>query len=243
MSTLKISIKNPCSENWDSFEKHGNNGFCLSCQKDVIDFTKYSDQKIIEYFKKHAFDKTCGRLRSSQLKTYTVPKKKRDLRAIAALLTAGILTIVNPPESKATPIEYEVISSKENKDIDKDSVRTSSLETKRDSIEIKGKVIAEEDDVALPGVNVVIKGTAMGTQTDENGNFVLNYDANSGERIFLTFSFVGLQTTEQEVVLSGDKDVGTIRIGMDVTRLGDICVPPWYSPRRWWWGITDLFRR
>ncbi|HMV91387.1 MAG TPA: carboxypeptidase-like regulatory domain-containing protein, partial [Cyclobacteriaceae bacterium] len=45
---------------------------------------------------------------------------------------------------------------------------------------ISGKVTAAEDGSALPGVSVVLKGTAVGTQTDGTGSYTLTVPATGG---------------------------------------------------------------
>ncbi|WP_240755241.1 TonB-dependent receptor [Pedobacter sp. SYP-B3415] len=62
--------------------------------------------------------------------------------------------------------------------------------------DVRGTVRDSAD--VLPGVSVVIKGTQLGTTTDQNGKYVL--DIPSGNSI-LTFSMVGYQT--QEVPVNG----------------------------------------
>ena len=47
----------------------------------------------------------------------------------------------------------------------------------------------------LPGVNVIVKGTSNGTQTDFDGNYMLK--SNVGD--VLVFSFVGMTTIEKTV--------------------------------------------
>ena len=59
---------------------------------------------------------------------------------------------------------------------------------------ISGKVTDEAGE-PLPGVNVFFKGTNSGTQTDFDGNFVLEGPSSST----LVFSYVGFETTEIEV--------------------------------------------
>lgn len=59
--------------------------------------------------------------------------------------------------------------------------------------EIRGEV-TDEKGMKLPGVNIVIKGTGMGTMTDVRGGFKL--DVPSGEDIVLVFSFVGMESKE-----------------------------------------------
>ncbi|WP_223860862.1 SusC/RagA family TonB-linked outer membrane protein [Spirosoma validum] len=64
------------------------------------------------------------------------------------------------------------------------------------AILIKGKVTAQEDRLALPGVNVTIKGTTTGTSTNAEGNYTLNVP--SGEST-LIFSFLGYVSQEIQV--------------------------------------------
>ena len=57
-------------------------------------------------------------------------------------------------------------------------------------VSVTGMVKNAEDDSPLPGVNILIKGTSLGTVTDIDGNYNLNVpDENSGGN--LTFSYVG----------------------------------------------------
>ena len=83
---------------------------------------------------------------------------------------------------------------------------------------VSGKVTAQEDASALPGVNVVLKGTTNGTVTDADGNFKLNVPAAGGS---LVFSFIGLQTTEVAV---GDRSVIDVGLGLDVQQLTEVVV-------------------
>lgn len=55
----------------------------------------------------------------------------------------------------------------------------------------------------LPGVNVIIKGTTTGTQTDFDGNYTLK--ANTGD--VLVFSYVGMNNIEKTVGASNTIDV------------------------------------
>ena len=83
---------------------------------------------------------------------------------------------------------------------------------------VSGKVTAAEDGSALPGVNVVLKGTTNGTVTDTNGSYKLTVPATGGS---LLFSFIGLQTQEIPI---GDRTVVDISLGLDVTQLTEVVV-------------------
>ena len=60
-----------------------------------------------------------------------------------------------------------------------------------------GTVVSESDGQPLPGVNVVVKGTTIGTITDFDGKFSLQTEKGST----LVFSFLGF--TNQEIAFSG----------------------------------------
>ncbi len=60
-----------------------------------------------------------------------------------------------------------------------------------------------DDTGPLPGVSIIIKGTATGTETDFNGKYTI--DANVGD--ILRFSFVGMQAKEMTVGVSNTIDV------------------------------------
>ncbi len=81
---------------------------------------------------------------------------------------------------------------------------------------ITGTVI-DADGIPLPGATVVIKGTSKGTQTDFDGNFVI--DANAED--VLEISYVGFKT--QEVVV-GDQTSLNISLEQDIDALNEVVV-------------------
>jgi len=68
-TSLKISILIPCHEDLGQMDKTEKGRFCLSCQKEVIDFTKMSDDDIVLYFEKKKMGeaKVCGTFRADQV--------------------------------------------------------------------------------------------------------------------------------------------------------------------------------
>ena len=53
-------------------------------------------------------------------------------------------------------------------------------------------VVTDSDGLPLPGVNVIIKGTTIGTQTDFDGRYILKVPSNSK----IVFSYIGFITKE-----------------------------------------------
>src|SRR5687768_2270410 len=76
---------------------------------------------------------------------------------------------------------------------------------------VTGKVTSTEDGSALPGVNVILKGTTVGTSTDADGNYSLAIPSTGGA---LVFSFIGLEAKEVPI---GDRTVVNISMALDIT--------------------------
>jgi TonB-linked SusC/RagA family outer membrane protein len=64
-------------------------------------------------------------------------------------------------------------------------------------VTISGRVTNSDDGSALPGVNIVVKGTQNGTITDSDGK----YSISAAENAMLVFSYIGYNT--QEVAVNG----------------------------------------
>lgn len=81
---------------------------------------------------------------------------------------------------------------------------------------ISGTVTSAEDGSALPGVNVVLKGTATGTVTDGSGLYSIKVPSSGGT---LVFSFIGLQTKEVKI---GSANMLNVTLSLDVTQLSEV---------------------
>jgi TonB-dependent starch-binding outer membrane protein SusC len=84
--------------------------------------------------------------------------------------------------------------------------------------EVSGTVVSSEDGSPLPGVSVVIKGTATGTATDAQGRFALSVaDGNAT----LVFSYVGF--TAREVPLNNRTQL-KVTLAPDAKALEEVVV-------------------
>ncbi len=82
---------------------------------------------------------------------------------------------------------------------------------------VKGKVLEKSTGQPLPGVNIIVKGTANGTTSDFNGTFSLNV---KNDNAVLVFSFLGYKT--QEVPASSA--FMTISLAEDAQALNEVVV-------------------
>ena len=83
---------------------------------------------------------------------------------------------------------------------------------------VSGVVIGEEDELPIPGVSVVVKGTTKGTITDIDGKY--DIAANAGETI--TFSLVGYQA--QDVPIAKGVSALNITLKGGNQQLGEVVV-------------------
>lgn len=229
---LHIAISSPCHEKWSDFTPTHHGGFCGSCQKEVIDFTSWSDEKIKEYFRNKPTN-TCGRFQQQQLKTYSYSSPRYVPTWIPATLMS-VLSLAAQEYAIAQPNDKNHTDQFQNDQHEPFSPINSSS----DSILIKGKVTDRLDTSALPGVNVVLKGTTIGTVTNEYGEFQLLISSTTPNDT-LVFSFIGLMTEERKINPLDNPVVnvsmeGDIKGGIQIV-VGGVVSYRWYHPRSLWW--------
>jgi len=83
---------------------------------------------------------------------------------------------------------------------------------------ITGTVISEEDGLGLPGATVLVKGTTVGSTTDNRGKYSINVPAGSN---VLMFSFVGLKAQEVSI---GSQSAVNVTLKSDAAQLTEVVV-------------------
>jgi iron complex outermembrane receptor protein len=94
------------------------------------------------------------------------------------------------------------------------------------NVTVSGTVSDSETGETLPGVNVLLKGTTVGTSTDAEGEYTLNIPADSDT---LVFSFIGYQT--QMVSIDGRSSVN-IQISPQTISAEELVVVGYGTQRR-----------
>jgi len=83
---------------------------------------------------------------------------------------------------------------------------------------ISGVVTSADDNLTVPGVTVIIKGTTTGTVTNMDGDYQLSGVDNQS---VIAFSFIGMKTVE---VLVEDKSVIDVSLLSDISQLDEVVV-------------------
>ena len=91
---------------------------------------------------------------------------------------------------------------------------------------VTGKVSSADDGSAIPGVNVVLKGTSTGVVTNAQGNYTITVPEQGGT---LVFSFIGYTSKELKIGMSNTLNV---TLALDQTSLNEVVVSGYSTKAR-----------
>ena len=211
----RIKVIKPCNQDWNKMTTLDKDKFCEKCQKNVIDFTGYKKSQLLDFLNNN--EKVCGRLDQSQLKeNFSTDKTKNSsISKLAFLISLGsILGFTEPVNAK--PKEHKT----EQTEVDK----WKSIHPKKesDSITIEG-IVLDPEGLELPGVNIILKDTKLGVQTDFDGKFSFTIPSNElKEENYLVFSFIGFETQEYRFYRK-NKNIN-INMVEDNTFMGEVII-------------------
>lgn len=229
-NSFLISVKEPCTEKFEDFASTAQGGFCASCQKEVIDFTKHSDEALRQFFDKNT-GKTCGRFKKSQVKeVQTIPFMNTNFftRSIG-LVGFSLVALCVTPDLKAQ--EAALVNSTIRTEISGVQRFEASGDMAFEQYTVTGTVL-DEENLPLPGVNVVLKGTAEGTQTDFDGKFEFPIPLEADD--ILVISYIGYGKKEYTITPSESETIDiTIRFDLsDIELMGEVVVGGAYKSKR-----------
>ena len=93
-------------------------------------------------------------------------------------------------------------------------------------VTISGKVVSEEDKGAMPGINILLKGTGTGTVTDTAGKYSLSVPAADAT---LVFSFIGFETQEIKI---GQRAILDVVMKPDLKQLEEVVITGYREENR-----------
>lgn len=107
----KISIPSPCSQPWDEMTPENNGRFCHTCEKTVVDFTLWSDKKILAYALQHPG--TCIHVDSKQLKNPArlMPGRNERMAWKRWLIMAALPLFIQTVHAQIDSIKTEKIQT------------------------------------------------------------------------------------------------------------------------------------
>ncbi|WP_179315740.1 carboxypeptidase-like regulatory domain-containing protein [Winogradskyella undariae] len=220
---FNLNIKTPCSEKFDQFSPTSNGGFCGSCKKEVIDFTKMNTQEIITFFKNKETQNTCGRFNNNQLKIYNQKTPENHKLNFLSGIAIACLALFSSITAQAQEVKKTMTST--------DGASKIEANKSEKNIIVKGNV--SENNQPLPGANVILQGSTIGIATDFDGNFEFPEKLKKGD--VLIISYIGFEA--QKVVIENNKSAAEIdlKIDMEMTScviMGEVAVKKVYQSKR-----------
>ncbi len=203
----RLTIENPCGQNWDKMKAAPDGKYCLHCSKHIIDFTRMSDEEIVRIISEPG--SICGRLTSEQQNRNLVSNQHSSPLTVFSKIAAGFLFI----GTSATAIPPAKASKTIASNLEVRNDVSSEVSVKKEKLSllspidelIKGTVADSITKESIPGATIVIENTTIATSTDMNGDFSIAIPRQQeNEEIRLTISAIGYKTL---TVLIKQKDL------------------------------------
>ncbi len=193
--SITISIPEPCHEDWAKMNATEKGKFCAVCTKEVIDFTKTTDEDLVK--KLSAGGNLCGRFNKSQLnREVKLERKSRNsiLPYAASLLLP--LSILSSLESNAQG--GAKITNKPMVSLGIGSHTTNG--TEKSIVSVSG-VITDEQGNAINNAEILVLETGDSFFSEKDGTYQLKCVSGS------TLVYQKAGRSEHQVVIGGHNSV------------------------------------
>jgi hypothetical protein len=164
--SLIIQMPEPCTESWADMEPTANGRTCASCERELTDFSRFSNAQLVEFASQHS-GRLCGRFAPHQLNrelvAHPVAASFSGLSLPALALMAATLTA--QPANSQEIIPAQTQSS---------TVKTDDVSAKREPVTFSGMVtdVKTGEAIVFCRVDLLLKGTVLQTfTTDLDGRF------------------------------------------------------------------------
>lgn len=246
---VSLQIPDPCSERWSAMAPAGPNcRHCVSCEKQIVDFTNAGDAEILAYLERSG--KICGRFRPEQMNRPLQPSGRRARRTGLSALTAGFAAILSAkqPHETVNPSPEALENPVLNRFPATTPVSPAADSTPSDSVRtVSGKIISEDNEEPVIGASISLKGTNCGTFSDVNGVFNLSFPVGLTRQktpLILEINYTGY--SHQEIILPDRVRTDDLAIlphpltFADQMLLGEVVVTS--RRQRFWAGVRRFFR-
>jgi hypothetical protein len=236
--TISLTVSRPCSEKFKAFKQTKSGGFCNFCSKNVIDFRKMSDEQVAKHFKNKT-GKTCGYFDISQLnKTIEFPELKKNTSKFNFLRVAAFATL-----SLTSLHTMQAQEQKPSIEVLEPSIKSNNESKEKPQEQLLAGTILDKE-YPLPGANIILKGTTIGTSTNFDGKFIFPKVLKEGD--VLVISYLGYATQEikirkEQTILNAMLDIN-MQEDMSCVLMGEVDVDKVYKSKpSLWKRIKSIF--
>lgn len=242
-AAIRLNIPTPCSRPWETMQPANNhNRFCNACQKQVTDFSGYTDEALYAWFQNNT-TATCGRFRPEQLNKLLAPTPHHSKNKwLLSAWLSGLLSLTASSQFHAqTPPQAIMVQQPIPSANAAGMQAVQSIQ--EDSLYIRGKVTDRNRKTPLSEVAVRLEGSNIACLTNEEGFFALKVPASLSANDFsITTAYVGY---ENQTLLIHSKNIQKTLYGIELIlnpyALGE--VESVVVRRSFWYRITHPFKR
>jgi hypothetical protein len=202
---MKITIPEPCDQKWSEMQACGSNRFCSKCEKQIIDFTYYSDAALTKVIEENE-GRICGKFTKDQLDRELISSyKKHSFFSNISARWLGLWLFLSSPFNSVkaqTPIEVSP------------ELKTTKVDTNQ--FFISGTVINQNHEPAQ-GIKVKLVELGLITRSDFNGKFKFVFVKNASANYSLEFNGTAVSNE-----LEGFSPDDTLRINNVQANTSDI---------------------
>lgn len=189
---MKIILQKPCTLSWENMQAHPEGKFCLSCAKQVIDFTHMNDTEILKTLQEKP-NGICGRLYKHQLNRplyrYTTPRQAPALKKILAgvVLFTGIY--------QSTTAQTTVTAAMQQENTNQHETINAMQTQKNFKGQLNGRVFDADTREPLAGCMIYIKDSNLSAVTNPDGRFTLDIPSSmTNDTVNLQLNYIGYDT-------------------------------------------------
>ena len=223
----RITIPEPCHEDWNKMTPTERGKFCAVCQKEVLDFTHLTDKELVQRL--DSGKNICGRFRENQLnvdfhsmENTSIPLKKWWL-SVASLLSLGMVGQAQVEQDSAQTVQIEDT----NKIIKKDSI-----------LLFKGVVVDDFGPIAEAIISNINSGVE--TSSDMEGKFEIRGSKSDSILILNPNTLAEMEIQLNHLNACSEINLNNVNeIEFEVVTLGFSVIS---CKKRPWQYIFDLFR-
>jgi hypothetical protein len=221
MKKIAISIPTPCHENWQNMNPTEQGRFCLSCKKEVIDFSAMTDGEIVHYLKKRKGE-TCGSFLPEQLDhSIIVPKESSfSWKYFFQILLPAFLFSQKPQAQNLSPSILKTSAYNPSPN-DVVIVVGGMVAIKRPDKIIKGIIIDSLTGGRIPFTTIKIKESNTSVSADSTGFFSIRIK-NHDKYVTLIITSIGYQA--KELSINSLNQFQTIELVAEKKMMEDIVV-------------------
>ena len=172
MKKTNISIPNPCFEDWGSMTKTEMGRFCLSCEKEVVDFSVLDNNAVESILATKPIGQICGRFKTTQLVENSVDQNQQTPYALDLLKVAALLAIL--PLTDVAIAQTQLLNSNI---INIETIELSNtVYPGKDSLKISGSIKDTLNKVAVSYAKIEVKDRSetLVAYSEFNGQFTVN---------------------------------------------------------------------